>query len=317
MKVEPDDTGKRLDVFLSEFIQRNCLGISRSAIQGLITQGLVVSRDGTPFLKPHYKIKPGEEIKLAIPQAKDASPQPEPIALDIVFADEDIAVINKPAGLVVHPAPGNLQHTLVNGLLFHFGKLSDINPLRPGIVHRLDKDTSGLMVVARNNFAHLELVRQFAKHDVKRIYVALVKGEVRFDEDVIEMPIGRHPYRRKDMACGVGENLRYAKTHYRTLLRKNGFSLLELEPFTGRTHQLRVHLAFLGHPILGDKKYGQKDTFYRLALHSRILGFVHPRLKKYKEFFTSLPLEFEEFLKKGKVNEFLKEAKKNKDLPRD
>lgn len=194
--------------------------------------------------------------------------------------------------MVVHPAPGNYQHTLVNALLYHFKTLSDVNPQRPGIVHRLDKDTSGLLVIAKNNFTHLGLAAQFAKHSIKRKYVALVKGKVEFDEDIIEMPIVRHPDKRKNMSVGFGKKAKYAKTYYRTLKRSDNFSILELHPFTGRTHQLRVHLAFLGHPILGDTKYGKNDAFSRLALHAQYIGFAHPRTGKFMEFESALPGEF-------------------------
>ena len=196
----------------------------------------------------------------------------------------------------MHPAPGNYEHTLVNALLCHFDKLSDINPQRPGIVHRLDKETSGLLVIAKNNAAHLSLSRQFAKHSVKRKYIALVKGTMEYDENVIDVPIGRHPYKRKKMSAGFGKNIRYAKTYYRTLKRMKDFSLLELEPFTGRTHQLRVHLAFLGHPILGDTKYGSNNEFIRLALHAKSIGFLHPRTGKFIEFSSDIPAELKKEL---------------------
>jgi 23S rRNA pseudouridine1911/1915/1917 synthase len=208
-----------------------------------------------------------------------------------------LAVINKPPGLVVHPAPGNRKHTLVNALLSRFKKLSAINPQRPGIVHRLDKETSGLLVIAKDDATHLELARQFAEHSIKRKYIALVKGRMKFDEGVIEMPIGRHPYKRKSMAVGFGENTKYAKTYYRTIKRATDYTLLELEPFTGRTHQLRVHLAFLGHPILGDSKYGKNNEFARLALHAKYLGFTHPHAKKFIEFNCAVPKELREYLK--------------------
>jgi 23S rRNA pseudouridine1911/1915/1917 synthase len=290
LKVSPLQSGKRLDLFLFDFAKDNNLGLSRTFIQGLIHQGKV-TKEGAPLLKPHYKVKKDEEIKVLIEEKKAYAPEPENIPLEIIYEDEDLAIINKPCGLVVHPAPGNLKHTLVNALLYHFKNLSDINPLRPGIVHRLDKETSGLIVIAKNNFSHLELAKQFSKHTIKRKYVALVKGEVEFDEDILELPIGRHPRKRKNMSI-FGKRTRYAKTHYRTLKRYDNFSLLELEPFTGRTHQLRVHLAFLGHPILGDKKYGKNNQFSRLALHSQYIGLIHPGTKKFLEFSLPLPKEF-------------------------
>jgi 23S rRNA pseudouridine1911/1915/1917 synthase len=207
-------------------------------------------------------------------------------------------VINKPTGLVVHPAPGNYQHTLVNALLYHFKELSSINPLRPGIVHRLDKDTSGLMLIAKNNPAHLNLAEQFSRHSIRRKYLALVNGRVEFDEDIIELPIGRHPTKRKCMSVGFGAKTRYAKTLYRTLKRTDRVSLLELEPFTGRTHQLRVHLAQINHPILGDVKYGRNNPALRLALHAFYIGFLHPVTGKFLEFSTPAPKEFADFMKR-------------------
>jgi 23S rRNA pseudouridine1911/1915/1917 synthase len=198
---------------------------------------------------------------------------------------------------VVHPAPGNYEHTLVNALMHRFKKLSDINPERPGIVHRLDKETSGIIVVAKNNPAHLNLVKQFADHSIKRIYVALVKGKVEYNENIIEMPIGRHPLKRENMSVGFTKSTRYAKTFYRTLKRTPLWSLVELEPFTGRTHQLRVHLAYIGHPILGDSKYGKQNEFVRMALHARYLGFIHPASGKFVEFESPMPKEFSDFIK--------------------
>ena len=298
LRVSLADTGKRLDLFLYEFTSHKKLGISRTYIQKLINAGKI-SINGAVSLKPHHKVKTGDAINIVIviEDKKNNAPAPEDMPLDIVYEDKDLAIINKPAGLVVHPAPGNYKHTLVNALLFHFSSLSDINPSRPGIVHRLDKDTSGLLVIAKNNFSHLNLAKQFAKHAIQRKYIALVKGEVSFDENVIELPIARHAYRRKNMSVAFGEKSKYAKTHYRTLKRSKEFSLLELEPFTGRTHQLRVHLEFLGHPILGDTKYGKNNTFIRMALHAKYLGFFHPRTNKFVEFTCEIPPEFKDFLK--------------------
>jgi len=284
-----------LDLVILAFAKARDLGFSRTFIQKLILNGKVALAGLS--IKPNYKVKAGDEFLITLEDEKADYPQAEDIALDIVYQDQDIAVINKPAGLVVHPAPGNYEHTLASALLYHFKKLSDINPQRPGIVHRLDKDTSGLLVVARNNSAHLDLARQFAEHTIKRKYVAIVKGKMEFDEQVIELPIGRHPYKRKNMSVGFGKNTKYAKTYYRTLKRTDEFSLLELEPFTGRTHQLRVHLAFLGHPILGDNKYGKNNQFSRLALHAKEIGFIHPRTKKFMEFTSPAPRVFIEFIK--------------------
>ncbi len=297
LTVSPESTGKRLDVFLLEFCQENKLGFSRTYLQALIKIGGAVV-DGNPAAKTNYKVKAGQEIKLAIPDKKIQALEPENIPLKIVYDDNDIIIIDKPAGLVVHPAPGNYEHTLVNALLHRFSKLSDINPQRPGIVHRLDKETSGIIVAAKNNSAHLALVKQFADHSIKRKYVALVKGRMEFNENIIEMPIGRHPYRRENMSVGFTKSTRYAKTYYRTLKRAPLWSLVELEPFTGRTHQLRVHLAFIGHPILGDSKYGKQNEFSRMALHARYLGFIHPASGEFVEFESPMPEEFSEFIDK-------------------
>lgn len=296
LKVLPEDSGKRLDSYLSDFSKEKKIGISRESLKKLILEGGVLLNNG--LIKPHYKLKADDEIRIKIEDKKTEMPEAEDIPLDIVYEDKDLAVINKPSGLVVHPAPGNYEHTLVNALLNRFKELSSINPNRPGIVHRLDKETSGLLVIAKNNFAHLALAEQFAKHTIKRKYIALVKGKMEFDENVVEVPIGRHPLKRKSMSVGFGSRTKYAKTYYRTLKRANEFSLLELEPFTGRTHQIRVHLAFLGHPILGDNKYGRKDEFGRLALHAQKIAFIHPVTGKLLEFSSELPGEFREFLNK-------------------
>lgn len=295
VEVLSEDSGKRLDLFLVGFFQNKRTAVSRNFIQNLIQQGRITKK--TQALKSHYKVKAGDEFKIQFEEKKIGVLKSEDILLDVVYEDDDLAVINKPAGLVVHPAPGNYEHTLVNALLHRFKKLSDVSPQRPGIVHRLDKGTSGLLVVAKNNFTHLALSKQFAGHSIKRKYIALVKGKTEFDEEVIEVPIGRHPHRRKNMAVGFGKKTRYAKTYYRTLKRAKEWSLLELEPFTGRTHQLRVHLAFLGHPILGDTKYGRNNEFSRMALHARSLGFSHPRTGKFVEFSADLPAEFIAFCK--------------------
>ncbi len=296
--VPPQDEGTRLDVFLAAYARTHALGLSRTRIQQMLARGLVTGAEGA-VPHAHDRVHAAAQYLLRIPDEPSVRPGAEDIPLNVVYEDADIAVIDKPAGLVVHPAPGNRAHTLVNALLSRFGELSTIDPQRPGIVHRLDKDTSGLLVVARTNDAHLSLAKQFSEHSIERTYVALVKGEVSFDEDVIELSIGRHPYKRQHMAAGLGRNQRDAKTFYRTLRRSPAFSMLELKPFTGRTHQLRVHLAWLGHPILGDKKYGKNNPFPRLALHACSLGIVHPRSQRLLSFQSPLPPEFDEFLKRA------------------
>ena len=287
----------RLDLLLTDYAVRNNLGLSRTHIQKLILGGKVFLNSLT-VNKPNHKVKSGECIKIILPEKEVLELLAEQITLEVVYEDNDLAIINKPIGLVVHPAPGNREHTLVNALLGRFKQLSDINHSRPGIVHRLDKDTSGLLVIAKNNASHLKLAKQFAEHSIQRKYIAIVSGCLEFDEDVIEASIGRHPLKRKNMAVSYSENAKYAKTYYRTLKRSPNFSLVELRPFTGRTHQLRVHLAFLGYPILGDIKYG-KNNFSRLALHAQEIGFIHPSTNKHVCFTSKIPPEFQDFIKKN------------------
>ena len=296
-KVSAQEEGRRLDLFLAESAAKDKLGLSRTFIQKLILEGRVFL-SGKEFRKPHYKIKTDDQMRIIVEEKEQASLRPEEIPLEVIYEDQDLAIINKQPGLVVHPAPGNYEHTLVNALLSRFKNLSDISSGRPGIVHRLDKETSGLMVIAKNNATHLALVEQFANRTIKKKYVALVQGRVEFDENVIELPIGRHPIKRKNMSVSFSEKTKYAKTYYRTLKRAKDYSLLELEPYTGRTHQLRVHLAFIGHPILGDSKYGKNNEFSRLALHAKSIGFMHPSTGKFVEFSSESPKEFEEFLQK-------------------
>jgi len=297
VKVNPEDQGKRLDVFLADYFKNLKSGFSRHFIQLLIQDGRVTRQNLT--LKSHYKIKNQDEFQIRVADKEEGSLEARDINLEVVYQDDDLAVIDKPSGMVVHPGAGKEKDTLASALLYRFKKLSDINPERPGIVHRLDKETSGLLVVAKNNPAHLELARQFSEHSIKRKYLALVNGKMEFDENVIEVPIGRHPTKRKSMSVSFSPDARYAKTYYRTLKRLEAASLLELEPFTGRTHQLRVHLAFAGHHILGDTKYGKNNNFKRLALHAIYLGFVHPGTQKFVEFHSVMPKEFQEFLDKN------------------
>ncbi len=297
LKAGLDQEGRRADLFIIDFAKKNDLGLSRTFLQTLMHDARVLL-NGMPLAKPHHKIKNGDEIIISFEEKQQPGIDAQDLPLEIIYQDKDIAVINKPIGLVTHPAPGNREHTLVNALKFHLNKLSDVNPGRPGIVHRLDKDTSGVLVVAKNNASHLKLAEQFADHTIKRRYAAVVSGKVEFDQHVIEIPIGRHPQKRKSMAVGFTDNAKYAKTLYRVLKRSRGFTLLELEPFTGRTHQLRVHLAFIGHPIVGDSKYG-KIPFRRLCLHAKSLGFIHPTSGKFIEFTSPVPKEFAELLAKS------------------
>ncbi len=296
IEVITEEAKMRLDLLLTDYALRNNLGLSRTNIQKLIHEGKVFL-NSQAVNKPHHKLNAFDALQVFLPEKEKTEFLPEEIPLDIVYEDNDILVINKQPGLVVHPAPGNRQHTLVNALLGRFTELSDINKNRPGIVHRLDKETSGLLVIAKNNASHLKLVKQFAQHSIQRKYIAIVSGRVEFDEDVIEAPIGRHPLKRKNMAVSFAQNTKYAKTSYKTLKRSRDFSLLELRPFTGRTHQLRVHLAYIGHSILGDTKYGKKGNFFRLALHAQEIGFIHPSTGKLVHFTSKIPLEFQKFIK--------------------
>lgn len=308
LKVDQQDRGMRLDLWLLKKAQENKIFFSRSGIKKLITAGKVSLKGINP--KAHYKIKSGDCFTVLMErQEQDDGLEPQAIPLDIIYQDQDLAVINKPCGLVVHPGAGNLRNTLVNALIYHFDKLSKINPQRPGIVHRLDKDTSGLLLVAKSDRAHLDLAQQFSKHTIKRSYLALVRGHMEFDENIIELPITRHVKDRKKMSVGFNPRAKYAKTRYRTLIRTRPFSLVELIPFTGRTHQLRVHLAHIGHPILGDSKYGRDNRFFRLALQANQIGFRHPGLNRYMEFSIPIPESFLDKFPPELKNSFLRTYK--------
>jgi 23S rRNA pseudouridine1911/1915/1917 synthase len=295
--VSDDSAGKRLDVFLMDFIKANNLGISRTYLKELMEAGNVHIQ-GAEGVNAHHKVRGGETIVFGLVEKQRQLLSPEDIALDILYEDEHLAIINKPPGLVVHPAPGNPTHTLVNAIMFHLDTLSSVNPDRPGIVHRLDKGTSGVMVVTKTNTTHLDLARQFEEHSITRRYVALVKGSVAFDEDIIEASIARDENHRENMKVDFSTGARYARTRYRVLKRLDRCTYVELEPFTGRTHQLRVHMAYIGHPIMGDTRYGRDNAFERMALHAKVLGFIHPATKKYLEFTSEVPKEFTDFIKK-------------------
>lgn len=291
-KVGEEGAGKRIDLFLAQELKK--YGSSRSFLQQLIlNKGVLLNNQP---VKPHHKLRIQDSIQVNIPKLPAAVITAEEIGLKIIYEDNDILVIDKPAGLVVHPGAGNQSGTLVNALLAHSANLSSVNPHRPGIVHRLDKETSGVMVIARNNAAHLNLAEQFSAHTIKRTYIALVSGSVELDEGVIDLPIGRHKkdFRRQSVSFVRSRN---ALTRYKVLKRFTKATVLELVPETGRTHQLRVHLAHLGYPILGDAKYGRKSDFIRLALHARDLGFLHPRNSKFVSFQSELPQAFSNFIR--------------------
>lgn len=285
LQVSAEDQGLRLDQYI---IKNLAVSISRSRIQRLIkTRQIFVNQKPA---KAHYKVKQNDALLINIPAVSPPKVKPEKIPLQIVFEDDDLLIINKPTGMVTHPAVGNYSHTLVNALLNYGCQLSTLNgPLRPGIVHRLDKDTSGLLVIAKNDVAHEKLAQQFRQHTVIRKYVAIVRGRVAHDQGVIDYPLARHPQDRTKIAVSFLKESKHALTRYRVLKRYTGVTLLELTPHTGRTHQLRVHLKFLGHPILGDARYGRVAEFPRLALHAKVLGFHHPSTEKLVEFRADPP----------------------------
>lgn len=293
--IDEQKVGSRLDIFLKGLEPES----SRTQIQDLILAGDATVNSVS--IKPHYKLKIGDRVEWSITQKAPCGLCPEDIPLTIIFEDKDIIVLDKPSGLVVHPGAGNLEHTLVNALLFHTKELSTISQERPGIVHRLDKDTSGVMVVAKNNHTHLELAKQFKKHSIERRYIALVSGVIEFDEGVIDVPLKRHILDRKKIAVSFTEEAKPAHTYYKVLKRFVDKTAVSLFPKTGRTHQLRVHLAYLGHPILGDVTYGKAKNFTRLALHAKDLGFYHPSTGELVRFESPLPKEMKEFLKGVKV----------------
>ncbi|QAT49839.1 RluA family pseudouridine synthase [Caproiciproducens sp. NJN-50] len=292
--VEAEQAGLRLDKFLS--LQAD--GPTRSAAEKWIVQGLV-TKDGRSLGKS-YRCVEGDRIEIMIPDPAPLSAVPEEIPLEIAYEDGDLLVVNKPKGMVVHPAPGHPDKTLVNALLAHCGaSLSGINGvLRPGILHRIDKDTSGLLIVAKNDFAHQKLAAQIKDHSFTRIYEAVVHGTLKEDSGTVDAPIGRHPVERKRMAV-TREHSRDAVTHYQVLARYRGFTHVRLRLETGRTHQIRVHMAYLGHPVAGDPVYGPKKPAPGLdgqCLHAKVIGFKHPRDGRYLEFTSELPAYFTDFL---------------------
>lgn len=295
-EVPPDKADMRLDKYISEV----CDLFTRSAVVKMMEDG-GVQVDGMPAGK-NYKVKTGNKIVLTVPELKVLETRPQNIPLSIVYEDEDLLVVNKPKGMVVHPAAGNYENTLVNALLYHCGaSLSGINGvIRPGIVHRIDKDTSGLLIVAKNDFAHLALAQQIKAHSFHRAYEAVVYGNIKKDGDTICQPIGRNPKERKKMAVTM-KNSKNAVTHYTVLERFGDFTHVRCELETGRTHQIRVHMAYIGHPLAGDAVYGPKKAIQALhgqCLHAREIGFVHPRTGNWMTFTSALPDYFITFLNK-------------------
>jgi len=284
--------GQRLDQYLVGVIP----DISRAKVQRLIERNHVLINGKRP--KASCRVSPGDGISVTFPPPDIQELAPEPIPLKIVHEDRWLLVIDKPAGLVVHPAPGHPSGTLVNALLHHVKKLSAAaGPFKPGIVHRLDKETSGLLLVAKDDATHRAVSRQFAERTVRRVYQAIVKGLIPQEQGTIAAPIGRDPHRRQRMTVRYGSG-REAETRYRVLKRLNGATFVELYPQTGRTHQLRVHLAHLGHPLLGDERYGVRGGLDRQALHAHRLGFFHPGTRRNVDYRSPLPKDLREALKK-------------------
>ena len=285
---------------IDKYISLVCEELSRSYVQRLIEEGKVVCNGKK--VRTCVKICPGDEIVITLPPPQELEVEPEDIPLDVVFEDEEMMVINKPKGMVVHPANGNESGTLVNAVLFHAkGKLSGINGvIRPGIVHRLDKDTSGLIVVAKTNEAHLSLAEQIKEKTCRRVYVCLVRGNLREDEGTVNAPIGRHPTQRKKM-CVTEKNSRTAVTHYKVLERFGEYTFVECRLETGRTHQIRVHMQHIGHPVIGDEVYsGSKNPFglHTQALHAVEIGFVHPLSGEQMSFSCPIPDYMEAILER-------------------
>ena len=295
-----DWAGKRIDKVLSGYFS----DYSRSFIKKLFDDGYIQVNGKAS--KPSYSVRTGDIFDISVPDPVSIDIEPENIPLDIIYEDDDVILVNKPKGMVVHPAPGHYSGTLVNGLMYHFkDSLSGINgEFRPGIVHRIDMDTTGVLVVCKNDNAHRSLSEQLHEHSITRKYYAIVHGNIAQDDGTVDAPIGRSPKDRKKMAINT-RNGRHAVTHYRVLERFGGkYTFIECQLETGRTHQIRVHMASIGHPILGDEVYGPKKCPFKLqgqTRHAGILGFGHPSTGEYVEFKADLPEYFEDLIKKLKL----------------
>ncbi|MFR6515056.1 MAG: RluA family pseudouridine synthase [Ruminococcus sp.] len=288
--------GERIDKYLSEQLE----DMTRSHIQKLIKENMV--RVNGMAVKSNFKLSASDQIEVEIPELKEPDILPENIPLDILYEDQDILVVNKPKGMVVHPAPGHYTGTLVNAIMYHCkDNLSGINGvMRPGIVHRIDMDTTGSLLICKNDRAHQALAEQLKEHSITRKYHAIVHGRLKEDEGTIDKPIGRHPIDRKKMSVHC-TNGREAITHYRVLKRFQQFTYIECQLETGRTHQIRVHMSSIGHPILGDQVYGPAKCPYKLqgqTLHAKVLGITHPTTGEYMEFDAPLPDYFQGLLEK-------------------
>ncbi|MGI6213813.1 MAG: RluA family pseudouridine synthase [Christensenellales bacterium] len=294
-------SGARIDTFLSE----QSLGLTRSGIKNLIEKGQVLL-NGKAVKKAGAQLKAGDTVSVLLPEQEPRKVLPQNIPIEIIYQDEDLAVINKAQGMVTHPAAGNYQNTLVNALLYHIKELSSLNgELRPGIVHRLDKDTSGLLIIAKNNTAHIRLAAQIKARSAGRYYTALLHGRLKEDEGEIKTEIGRSPKDRKKMA--VVEEGREAVTSFKVLQRFDKFTLAEFKLQTGRTHQIRVHAKYIGHPVAGDRAYGPREHYNLRGqlLHAGKIEFTHPATGERMSFTSDLPPYFAEFLAKLRKQAFL------------
>lgn len=294
IEITAEESGERIDALLARLVPE----LTRSAAQRLLEEGLVTLR-GVP-VKKNRRTEPGEVYAALLPEPELPEPEPQDIPLDIVYEDADVVVVNKPRGMVVHPAPGHPDGTLVNALLWHCGEsLSGVGgERRPGIVHRIDKDTSGLIIAAKNDFAHLALSAQLADRSLSRVYEAVARGEFREEAGTVDAPIGRHPTERKRMAV-TERGSRPAVTHWEVIARYRGWTHIRCRLETGRTHQIRVHMAYIGHPLLGDMVYGAKKPERGLegqCLHARELKFLHPRTGEAIHLSTELPEYFQQVL---------------------
>ncbi|WP_409292150.1 RluA family pseudouridine synthase [Peribacillus sp. SCS-37] len=297
--IQEEQKNERIDKVISTMNE----DWSRTQAQGWIKEGHVLV-NGKP-VKTNYKCSIGDKVEVVIPEVQELDAEAEPMDLDIYYEDGDVLVVNKPKGMVVHPAPGHVSGTLVNGLMAHCRDLSGINGvMRPGIVHRIDKDTSGLLMVAKNDMAHESLVQQLVDKTVTRRYKAVVHGVIPHDHGTIDAPIGRDKKDRQSMTV-TDENSKHAVTHFNVIERFKDFTLVECQLETGRTHQIRVHMKYIGYPLAGDPKYGPRKTLDigGQALHAEVLGFIHPRTKEYLEFTAPAPAEFEELLNKLRQND--------------
>ncbi len=295
INIVSDVENERIDVYISGQLE----GMSRNSVQKLIADGKISVNNKN--IKANYKLKKNDEINIIIPEPEPLDIVAEDIPIEIVYEDDDLAVINKPQGMVVHPAPGHYTGTLVNGLMYNLKNLSSINGImRPGIVHRLDKNTSGLMLIAKNDKSHNFLAKALKEHSINRIYYALVEGNIKDDEGVVDAPLGRSEKDRKKRAVTF-KNSKNAITNYWVIERYGKYTLLKLKLETGRTHQIRVHMKHIGHPVVGDDVYGSKTNKFKLdgqLLHSKSVGFIHPTTNEYMKFESDLPEYFVEVLKK-------------------